>query len=61
MNALRATTDESLSVVETFQTDESYGFAVRKGNTALLDAVNASLADLSDNGRIDAIFEQFFG
>ena len=41
---------------ETFPTDEQYGFAVEKGNTAVLDFINAGLATLREDGRFDEIY-----
>lgn len=37
-------------------TDESYGIAVKKGNTALLDAINQILDPLVANGTFDEFF-----
>ena len=42
-------------------TGEQYGWAVRKDNTGLLDAVNGALADLKDDGTVDALMRQWFG
>ena len=40
---------------------ESYGFAVKTGNTALLDAINEALADMRGDGTYDTIFATYFG
>lgn len=48
-------------VVETFDTEELYGFAARKDNTALIDAVNAELKALRDSGDYQTIFDKYFG
>lgn len=40
---------------------ESYGFAVKKGNTALLSAINAALAAIKGDGTYDTIFATYFG
>ena len=40
MNGYRTTQDDSVVVVETYPTDEQYGFAVEKDNTAVLDFLN---------------------
>lgn len=37
-------------------TDESYGIAVKKGNTALLDAINPVVDELVKNGTFDEFF-----
>lgn len=44
-------------VVETFSTDEAYGLAMKKGNTALVDAVNEQLANLRSDGAYDTIYK----
>ena len=40
--------------------DEQYGFAVRKGNTELLEAVNEQLQSLRDDGTYDEIYNKYF-
>lgn len=53
--------DDTVTVVETFTTDEQYGFAVKEeGSEALLEAVNASLAKLQDDGTYDQIHANWF-
>ena len=47
-------------VVETFSTDEAYGLAMKKGNTALVDAVNEQLANLRSDGAYDTIYDSYF-
>ncbi|MEM7095318.1 MAG: transporter substrate-binding domain-containing protein [Actinomycetota bacterium] len=48
-------------VIETYATDEVYGFAVQEeGKEELLAAVNESLASMRTNGTYDDIFEEFF-
>jgi len=48
-------------LVETYTTDEFYGFAVKEeGSEDLLAAVNASLATVRDEGTYDEIYEEFF-
>ena len=37
VNGYRSTQDPSVEVIETYPTEEQYGFAVEKGNAALLD------------------------
>jgi polar amino acid transport system substrate-binding protein len=60
VNQGRALEDDSVAVVETYETDEQYGFAVEQGNTALLDAVNQALTTLTDNGTYDQIYQEWF-
>jgi polar amino acid transport system substrate-binding protein len=49
-----------VEIVEEIQTDELYGFAVSKENTALLDAMNAALQQLKDNGTIEELYDEYF-
>lgn len=49
------------AVVETWETDEQYGFAVQEeGSEALLEAVNSSLEKLRDDGTYDRIYDDWF-
>ena len=61
VNGYRSTQDESVTVVETYPTDEQYGFAVEKGNTAMLDFLNDGLQALRDDGSYDTMFATYFG
>lgn len=47
-------------VVETYSTDEQYGLAMKKGNTALVDAVNEQLTEMRDDGSYDEIYNTYF-
>ena len=38
---------------------ESYGFAVKKGNTELLDKINAGLQNMIDNGTYDDLYDKW--
>ena len=44
-----------------FDTGEKYGFAVKKGNTELLKAVNESLAAARSDGTYDTIYANWIG
>ena len=39
---------------------DSYGFAVRKGNTELLEKINAGLNNLKENGTFDELLAKYF-
>lgn len=39
---------------------ESYGYAVQKGNTELLDKINQGMQNLIDNGTFDEIYAKWF-
>ncbi|GAA3935687.1 ABC transporter substrate-binding protein [Actinoplanes auranticolor] len=44
-----------------FDTGEQYGFAVKKGNAALLKAVNEALAGARSDGTYDKIYKSWIG
>jgi len=53
--------DKSYKIVETYNTDEQYGFAFEKGKkTALLEAVNKALKELKDSGEYKKIYDEYF-
>jgi polar amino acid transport system substrate-binding protein len=47
-------------VAEEIPTNELYGFAVAKENTALLDAMNQALATIKQDGTIDQLYQKYF-
>lgn len=48
-------------IVEEFETEEQYGFAVaEEGKDNLLEAVNEQLAELRDNGEYQQIYDEYF-
>lgn len=61
VNQGRVLEDDSVEVVETYQTDEQYGFAAEEGNKELTGAVNDALSALRDDGTYDQIYEEWFG
>ena len=61
VNGDAALNNDSFVLVETYPTDEFYGFAVKEeGSEALLEAVNESLQKLRDDGTYDDIYDEFF-
>lgn len=54
------TKDGKFTVVEKYSTNEQYGLAMKKGNTALVDAVDAQLKSLRDSGEYDTIYNKYF-
>lgn len=52
---------DGLEVAATFPTGEQYGLGVKKGNTALLDAVNGTLDRIRTDGTYDAIYTDRIG
>jgi polar amino acid transport system substrate-binding protein len=61
VNGYRSAQDSSVVVVETYPTEEQYGFAVEKGNTELLEFLNEGLEALRDDGTYDELFSTYFG
>ena len=60
-NAEYALNNDDASIVETYPTDETYGFATKEeGAEAVLEAVNDALATLRDNGTYDDIYDDWF-
>lgn len=47
-------------VVETYDTGESYGLAMAKDNTELIDAVDEALQELRDSGDYQTIYDTYF-
>ncbi|CAI9419890.1 ABC transporter substrate-binding protein [Nocardioides sp. T2.26MG-1] len=47
-------------VVETYDTGESYGLAMKKDNTDLIDAVDEALQTMRDNGEYQKIYDTYF-
>ena len=61
VNIEHARADSGFTLVEEYNTDEQYGFAFAKGEkTALLEAVNAALADLRSDGTYQQIYDEYF-
>ena len=49
----------SLTILDTEYTSEDYAIGMNKENTALLDAVNAALAELTADGTVQAIVDKY--
>jgi polar amino acid transport system substrate-binding protein len=47
-------------VVQTYDTGEKYGLAVKKGNTDLIAAVNAVLGKMRSDGTYDTLYNKYF-
>ncbi|MEU0008853.1 transporter substrate-binding domain-containing protein [Streptomyces sp. NPDC006314] len=52
---------DKFKLVDNLKTGEQYGFTVKKGNKALLDAVNKALKDAKADGTYKKIYEQWIG
>ncbi len=51
---------EGIEIAAEIPTNELYGYALSKENTALLDAVNTALQELKDDGTVTDIYQQYF-
>lgn len=55
--------DEAVAVVKLVDvklTDEEYAFVCKKGNTALVEGMNAFLAEIKENGEFDKYVAKYF-
>ncbi len=53
--------DGGYKIAEEYQTDEQYGFALKKeGKEALVEAINEQLQSLRDDGTYDEIYNSYF-
>lgn len=50
-----------LRLVQTVDTNENLGIAVKKGNTAVLDAVNRTLDRVTKDGTVDRLRQEWMG
>ncbi len=48
-----------LKIIDESYTDEDYAIAIKKGNTAMVEAVNKALADLKSQGKLDEIVAKY--
>lgn len=53
--------DQGYEITNNFATGEVYGLGVKKGNTELLDAVNATLDRIEEDGTYDEIYAEWIG
>ncbi len=51
---------DTLELVAEVDTAEEYGIAVQMGNAALLDAINATLAEIIEDSTYEAIYSEWF-
>ncbi|GAA3139965.1 basic amino acid ABC transporter substrate-binding protein [Streptomyces rameus] len=52
---------DKFKIVDNLKTGEQYGFTVKKGNKALLDAINKALKDAKADGTYKKIYEKWIG
>ena len=51
--------NSGLKILETEYANEDYAISVKKGNTELLDKINAAIMELTEDGTIDAIVAKY--
>ncbi|MBP3392454.1 MAG: transporter substrate-binding domain-containing protein [Clostridia bacterium] len=51
--------NEGLKILEATYADEDYAICVKKGNTELLDKINAAIDELVEDGTIDTIINKY--
>ena len=54
------TSEDVVKVIDIKLTDEEYAFAVKKGNTELLNDFNTFLADIQESGKFNEIVAKYF-
>jgi polar amino acid transport system substrate-binding protein len=47
-------------IVQTYDTNEQYGLAIKKGNSGLVDDVNSALKKMHDDGSYQKLYDQYF-
>lgn len=57
---LEHTKKGKFTIVQQYDTDESYGLALKKDNAKLLKDVNAQLADLKSSGDYQKLYDKYF-
>ena len=61
IDIVQANPEMNLKVLPDAYTDELYGIAVNKDRPDLLEAINAGLAAIRENGTYDEIYDKWFG
>lgn len=51
--------NEGLKLLDAAYAEEEYAIAVKKGNTELLEQINAALAELKESGKLDEIVAKY--
>lgn len=54
------TATELVKVIDVKLTDEQYAFVCKKGNTALVESMNAFMEEIKENGTFDALVSKYF-
>ena len=58
---IRANPEMELTLIDGVFTEELYGIAINQDNAALLEAVNAGLAAIMEDGTYDEIYNKYLG
>ena len=51
--------NSGLKILETAYADEDYAISVKKGNSELLNKINAAILELTEAGKIDEILDRY--
>lgn len=54
------TNTNKVKIIDVKLTDEQYAFVCKKGNTALVESVNAFMEEIKSNGTFDALVAKYF-
>ena len=54
-----AADNADVKVLDTPFTEEEYAIAVKKGNTELVEQINAALTELKENGKLQEIVDKY--
>ena len=54
------TNTNQVKIIDVKLTDEQYAFVCKKGNTALVESVNAFMEEIKSNGTFDALIAKYF-
>ena len=54
------TTSDVIKIIDVKLTDEQYAFVCKKGNTALVESMNAFMEEIKTNGTFDALVDKYF-
>ncbi len=60
VNLAHVKADSQLEIVQEYPTNESYGFAFKKGNTALAGEVDGQLKKMRSDGTYQKIYDKYF-
>ena len=60
-NIVAKSYSSTLTILSTALTEEEYAIAVKKGNTELVESLNAFIKTIKENGEYAKLLEKYFG